>query len=140
MVKGKQGLYLEAWKFGIYISIPIFASAYYSDPEAQKYWADYWQFIKYPENPNTNVKEKIRALAKEKADLAQQRQAYRDQLRELQVAADRSKSYGDGAIVVAGDVAANKPSWWSRLGGWVMGRSRSATADVNAEQGAESAK
>mmetsp|Transcript_3164 Transcript_3164/g.8958 ORF Transcript_3164/g.8958 Transcript_3164/m.8958 type:complete len:132 (-) Transcript_3164:5964-6359(-) len=121
MVKGKAGLYLEAWKFGVYISIPIFASAYYSDPETQKYWADYWQFIKYPENPNTNVREKIRELAKEKEQLAEQRRAYREQLRELQVAADRSKNFVDNE---ARDVVADAPSWWSRIGGWVTGRNR----------------
>lgn len=68
MVKGKPGLYLEAWKFGVYISIPIIASVYYSNPDNQRYWADYWQFIKYPENPNTNVKEKIQELIDEKKD------------------------------------------------------------------------
>jgi hypothetical protein len=42
MVKGQKGLYLEAWKFAVYLAVPIVASVYYSDPDAQRYWADYW--------------------------------------------------------------------------------------------------
>mmetsp|Transcript_57216 Transcript_57216/g.139502 ORF Transcript_57216/g.139502 Transcript_57216/m.139502 type:complete len:103 (-) Transcript_57216:359-667(-) len=91
MVKGRQGLYLEAWKFVVYISIPVFASVYYSNPENQKIMADYWKFIEYPENPNTHVKEKIEELAKEKAEQRQQRQAYQDQLRQLQMSAERAQ-------------------------------------------------
>ena len=42
MAKGRQGLYLEAWKFSVYLAVPILASVYYSDPDNQRYWADYW--------------------------------------------------------------------------------------------------
>eukprot|EP00532_Pseudo-nitzschia_australis_P003409 CAMPEP_0168182760 /NCGR_PEP_ID=MMETSP0139_2-20121125/12066_1 /TAXON_ID=44445 /ORGANISM="Pseudo-nitzschia australis, Strain 10249 10 AB" /LENGTH=153 /DNA_ID=CAMNT_0008103713 /DNA_START=187 /DNA_END=649 /DNA_ORIENTATION=+ len=95
MVKGRQGLYLEAWKFGIYVSIPVIASVYFSDPETIKKQADYWRFIEYPENPNTNVRQKIQELAKEKEEQRAQRMAYRQQLQELQRAAERSSSVND---------------------------------------------
>lgn len=42
MVKGRQGFYLEAWKFGVYVSLPVIASVYYANPETQKKMADYW--------------------------------------------------------------------------------------------------
>ncbi|CAJ1949737.1 unnamed protein product [Cylindrotheca closterium] len=115
MVKGRQGLYLEAWKFSVYLAIPIVASVYYSDPETQRYWADYWQYIKYPENPNTNVKEKIQELAKEKEQTRQQRMAYKEQLRSLQEAANRTQTYSEET--------SNDASWWRRAGRWIGGGS-----------------
>jgi hypothetical protein len=112
MVKGRPGMYLEAWKFGVYISIPIFASWYYSFPETQQYWADYWQYIKYPENPNTNVKQKIKELGEQKGKEREQRMAYQQQLRELQLAAERSENYQKESAAQE-----NKPSLWGRAGG-----------------------
>jgi len=119
MVHGKKGLYLEAWKFGVYISIPIFASVYYSDPETQRYWADYWQYIKYPENPNTNVKEKIQQLIKEKELQREQRLAYQQQLLRLQDAADRTSNPQK-------DESQDKssPSWWRKAGQWIVGSTK----------------
>ncbi|KAG7374274.1 Pet100 cytochrome c oxidase assembly protein [Nitzschia inconspicua] len=131
MVKGKKGLYLEAWKFSIYISLPIIASVYHSNPETQKYWADYWRFITYPENPNTNVKQKIQELAKQKEEQREQHVAYQQQLQALQKSAERSAKYGAGAI--GGGVEAStdeepKSSWLRRLGGW-FSRSSSHTEE-----------
>jgi hypothetical protein len=109
MVKGRPGLYLEAWKMGVYLSIPIIASVYYSNPENQRYWADYWQFIKYPENPNTNVREKIQELATQKEQQKDQLRLYQQQLRELQHAAERAENFQENTETKT------SPSWW-RLG------------------------
>ena len=53
------------------------------------------KFIEYPENPNTNVKEKIQALADEQDESRrvqrEQRLAYQAQLQELQKAAERAQ-------------------------------------------------
>lgn len=122
MVHGKKGLYLEAWKFGVYITVPIFASVYYSNPENQRYWADYWQFIKYPENPNTNVKEKIQKLAEERGLQREQRLAYKEQLLRLQRAAERS------ANMEVEEVREESPSWWRRAGRWVIGSKKEDSA------------
>eukprot|EP00533_Pseudo-nitzschia_delicatissima_P010882 CAMPEP_0116098802 /NCGR_PEP_ID=MMETSP0327-20121206/11432_1 /TAXON_ID=44447 /ORGANISM="Pseudo-nitzschia delicatissima, Strain B596" /LENGTH=139 /DNA_ID=CAMNT_0003590643 /DNA_START=203 /DNA_END=623 /DNA_ORIENTATION=- len=121
MVKGRQGLYLEAWKFGVYVSIPVIASAYFSDPQTIKEQAEYWKFIEYPENPNTNVRQKIQKLAKEKEEQREQRMAYQLQLQELQRSAARSSSasiddeeeessdlWGDGDPGGGGGLAAGK--------------------------------
>lgn len=118
MVHGRQGFYLEAWKFGVYLSIPIFASVYYSDPETQKYYADYWQYIKYPENPNTHVKEKIQKLIDEKELQKDQREAYKKQIMELQRAAERSSNYSSSS---PDETQADKPSWWRTAGRWITG-------------------
>mmetsp|Transcript_19873 Transcript_19873/g.43163 ORF Transcript_19873/g.43163 Transcript_19873/m.43163 type:complete len:124 (+) Transcript_19873:260-631(+) len=120
MVKGRQGLYLEAWKFGIYVSIPVIASVYFSDPETIKKQADYWRFIEYPENPNTNVRQKIQELAKEKEEQRAQRMAYRQQLQELQRAAERSSSVNDDDDNDATDITEKRRSWWRR---WFGGNS-----------------
>jgi len=114
MVKGRQGLYLEAWKFGVYVSIPVIASVYFSDPKTIKQQADYWKFIEYPENPNTNVRQKIQKLAKEKEEQREQRMAYQKQLQELQRAAARSSDYDAEKDDDAADIAGRRRSWWRR--------------------------
>ena len=98
---------------GIYITLPICLSLYFSNPETQRYWADYYQFIKYPENPNTNVREKIQELAKEKQRQAEQHKVYQQQLRDLADAAKRSHNFEN-------ELSANetKSSWWER---WITG-------------------
>eukprot|EP00934_Nitzschia_sp_Nitz4_P000773 Nitzschia sp. Nitz4//scaffold152_size53828//38559//38912//NITZ4_006749-RA/size53828-processed-gene-0.74-mRNA-1//1//CDS//3329537223//773//frame0 len=117
MVHGRAGLYLEAWKFSIYLFLPIGASVYFSDPSAQKFWADYWQFIKYPENPNTHVKEKIEELVKEKELQRDQRAAYQEQLKKLQIAAERSSATMDEDS----SDSTESLSWWSKAGRWITG-------------------
>jgi Pet100 len=119
MVHGKKGLYLEAWKFGVYISIPIFASVYYSDPETQRYWADYYQYIKYPENPNTNVKEQIQQLVQQKELQREQRLAYQQQLVRLQQAAERTSNTQQGE-----SLDESSPSWWRKAGRWISGSTK----------------
>eukprot|EP00536_Pseudo-nitzschia_multiseries_P012771 jgi/Psemu1/290495/fgenesh1_pg.506_\ len=114
MVKGRQGLYLEAWKFGVYVSIPVIASVYFSDPNTIKKQADYWRFIEYPENPNTNVRQKIQELAKEKEEQREQRMAYQRQLQELQRAAERSSSatFDDDDDLT--EIQGKRRYWWRR--------------------------
>ena len=46
MVLGKAGMRLEAYKFGLYISVPILASIIFNEPEVQRKCADYFQFLK----------------------------------------------------------------------------------------------
>jgi hypothetical protein len=118
MVKGRKGLYLEAWKFSVYISIPVIASVYHANPETQKKWADYYKFIQYPENPNTNVKQKIQALAKEKEDKREQHLAYQRQLQALQESAERSQKY---------QPEEPQTSIWGRIGRWFSRSSSSST-------------
>jgi Pet100 len=129
MVHGRPGLYLEAWKFSVYIAVPIVASVYYSNPETQKYWADYWQFVKYPENPNTNVKEQIEALIQERKRQEAQGQVYREQLKQLHVSADRSKQFQAELLQQQRqpiEGASSELSWWRRAGRWVTGGGRAS--------------
>jgi hypothetical protein len=112
MAKGKQGLYLESWKFAVYLAVPIAASWYYSDPQRQKESADYWQYVKYPANPNVNMKEQIEALAAQQ----KQRNAYREQMKELQAQAARTEQRSQEET--------SRRGWWSWIG---FGRKKNAT-------------
>ena len=124
MAKGRTGLYLEAWKFGVYLIIPIGASWYYSDPQRQRQAADYWRYVQYPANPNVGLKEKVEEMARQQ----KQRQAYREQLELLQQQARKTIDTQGGALhdgqnlstestAAAGEEgpAANKPAW----SGWL---------------------
>lgn len=86
MVKGTKGLYLEAYKFGIYVGIPILATFYFADPIRQKRSADYWQYVKYPANPNVGMKEQLQKLREQR----EQQKEYRQKLVELNEQAQRT--------------------------------------------------
>lgn len=111
MAKGRNGFKLEAWKFGVYLAIPLAASWYYNDPVRQRETADYWQYMKYPANPNTNMKEQIEELRQK----SQQRQVYRDQMKELNKQAQKSRA----VVLQENEKPAAGRGWlrWIGLGG-----------------------
>ena len=75
------------------------------------------QYIKYPENPNTNVKEKIQEIAKEKEKQREQRLAYKQQLMALQASANRSNNYQEDEATETREHS----SWWRRVIGMKKG-------------------
>ena len=77
---GRGSFSMEAWKFSIYLMVPILASVYFDSPENLRKSADYWKFVTYPSNPNTGLKEQIVKSQQQEA----QRIAYREQLAQLQ--------------------------------------------------------
>lgn len=103
MVSGRAGFALEGWKFGIYLGIPILASWWYGDPERQKAAADYWRYVQYPANPNTNMKEKF---LEQRKKYEEQRAVYSEQLKQL-----------DKMAKVDKDEHQNK-GFWSKLAFW----------------------
>ena len=66
MVLGRAGLRLEAQKFVLYLMVRITASLAFNEPTVQKTAADYFQFMKYPSNPKTNLKDEFESLRKER--------------------------------------------------------------------------
>jgi len=92
MVHGRQGFKLEAFKFGIYIFIPVIASLGFNNPTVQQTCADYFQFLKYPANPNTRLKEEFEEMVQKRELEKEQRKKYLDQLKELNESAQRSTS------------------------------------------------
>ena len=109
MVLGKKGLRLEAWKFLVYISIPVVASVYFNDPKKQQYWADYFQFLKYPANPNTNLKGQFDDLLEQNEREKEQRNEYAKQMRKLHESAQRSRQHREELME---QEDANKKKGW----------------------------
>ena len=106
MVHGKSGMKLEAYKFGLYLIIPITASLTFNEPKVQRWAADYFQFLKYPANPNTNLMEEFEELVKKRDLEKQQRKAYAEQIQKLQESAQQSR------IAAAARDADNERSGW----------------------------
>jgi len=90
MALGRTGLRLEAWKFIVYLAIPIGASVAYNEPKLQRFSADYFQMLKYPANPNVNLKKEFEELREKKQMEKEQRQVYNEQMKKL------LKNPGDG--------------------------------------------
>jgi hypothetical protein len=113
MAKGRSGFYLEGGKFAMYMIIPLGISWYYSDPVRQKAAVDYWKFVQYPANPSVNIREQVLELQKQE----QQRQVYRDQMRNLQKQADQTVSNPAKTINSNNDNNnEEKKSWWRWIG------------------------
>mmetsp|Transcript_14315 Transcript_14315/g.15940 ORF Transcript_14315/g.15940 Transcript_14315/m.15940 type:complete len:118 (-) Transcript_14315:137-490(-) len=108
MVLGKSGMRLEGLKFSVYIMIPVVSSIFFNDPENQRYWADYFQYLKYPASPNTNLKEEFEELTRKRELQKHQRKEYLDQLKQLQESAQRSRK--DRAAAISDEKERNR--WW----------------------------
>jgi Pet100 len=91
MARGRPQLQLEAFKFSIYLGIPILASVTFNSPNVQKYFADYFQFLKYPPNPNTGLQEDFEEMIRKRQLQREQEQQYREQLRLLHESAQKSR-------------------------------------------------
>ena len=113
MVHGRAGMKLEAYKFGLYLIIPITASFAFNEPTVQRWAADYFQFLKYPANPNTNLKEEFEELLKKRQLEKEQMKAYAEQVQKLQESAQQSRI----AVAAAKEAEGKRAGWfsWMRL-------------------------
>ena len=113
MVHGRAGMKLEAYKFGLYLIIPITASFAFNEPTVQRWAADYFQFLKYPANPNTNLKEEFEELLKKRQLEKEQMKAYAEQVQKLQESAQQSRI----AAAAAKEAEGKRAGWfsWMRL-------------------------
>ena len=102
---------MEAWKFAVYITVPIFASVVYNEPELQRVCADYFQFMKYPANPNTNLREEFEELSKKRALERESRKEHAEMVRQMHEAAKKSREKREAAIVAEGE---RQRSGWFR--------------------------
>ena len=146
MVLGKAGMRLEAYKFGLYISVPILASVIFNEPEVQRRCADYFQFLKYPANPNTNLRQEFEELRKQRDEERERRAKYAEEVRRMQDSARRSRE-GREAALLQDAAAADEGRGSSQQGlrrWWPWGRSRSIhvteAAAANDSKGASSAQ
>uniref|UniRef100_A0A6S9A6Z6 Uncharacterized protein n=1 Tax=Ditylum brightwellii TaxID=49249 RepID=A0A6S9A6Z6_9STRA len=89
MVLGKQGLRFEGYKFALYIMVPVAASISFNDPEVRKKAVDYFQFLKYPANPNTNLVKEYEELRENEMKKREQLKAYREEVKKLRELNDK---------------------------------------------------
>lgn len=108
MVHGRQGMKLEAFKFSVYILIPVGASLTFNDPNVQRWAADYFQFLKYPANPNTNLKGEFEALVEKTRKVKEARREYAAQMQKLQEGAQKRRIEEQ----LAESESAKKKGWW----------------------------
>jgi len=125
---------LEAQKFAVYLLIPITASLAFNEPSVQKWSADYFQFMKYPSNPKTNLMEEYESLKKQRDEeiewekrmeekRAKGREEYLRQLKQLSVAKPDS-SGGDSNVVDDSELRQGRG-----LFGWLRRRGRGNATD-----------
>ena len=129
MVLGKAGMRLEAYKFGLYISVPILASIIFNEPEVQRKCADYFQFLKYPANPNTNLREEFEQLAKQRELEREQRAKYAEEVARMQDNARRSREGREAALKAAADGGENAQG--GRWRSWFRWGARGRTSETN---------
>lgn len=135
MVLGRAGMRLEAQKFALYLLVPITASVAFNEPTVQKWSADYFQFIKYPSDPQTNLKEEFDAMKKRREEdiewerkmadkRASGREEYLNQLKQLSAARG-----GGGSSDVENDTDSTKGRGW--FGWWRRGNAGDETAPAS---------
>ena len=125
MVLGRAGLRLEAQKFAVYLSVPILASLAFNEPSVQRWAADYFQFMKYPSNPKTNLKKEFEELQREREEAMRMqekrikgREEYLAQMKLLNASRGGDET-GDNNM----ETANNSRNGWF---GWLRGRRRGA--------------
>ena len=82
----------------MYITTPIVASVVFNDPDVQAKCAVYFQFMKYPASPNTNLREEFEELSRKRELEREQRKEYAEQVRKLQDSAKRSREEREAAL------------------------------------------
>jgi Pet100 len=110
---GRGSFSMEAWKFVVYLAVPIAASVYFSNPGRMQKTAEYWKFVEYPANPNVGIKEDIIAAQKQWQD---HHEAHRQSMVELH---ERNKKPTSSSSKQQDDAEeSSSPGFWRRLFGW----------------------
>jgi len=93
MVAGRQGMRLEGLKFGIYIGIPVVASALFNEPETIQWFVDYFQFVTYPAPASSSdeIRKQLEAQTKQQMLLREQKKEYSKQLNQLDQLVNKNK-------------------------------------------------
>jgi len=125
MVLGRAGLRLEAQKFAVYLLIPVTASLAFNEPTVQKWAADYFQFMKYPSNPKTNLKDEYETIKKERDEekrMIEKRAAGREEyLKQLKALKTMNKIDDDSVDEISRENERRERRWF----GWLRWRRQS---------------
>jgi Pet100 len=109
---GRGSFSMEAWKFAVYLAVPIAASVYFSNPGRMRQTAEYWKFVEYPANPNVGIKEDIIAAQKQWQNHHEAHQRSMAELHERNKKPTSSSKQQDDAE------DSSPPGLWRRLFGW----------------------
>ena len=117
MVAGKAGGFrLEAFKFSVYIALPVTATYLCNDPERVRWMIDYFKYIKYPPSSTSQMDEpladQINREFKRRAGNREAMTGYREQLRSLDDLEGQRKARAAGLL---DEVSGNK-GWLSWFG------------------------
>ncbi|KAG5188333.1 hypothetical protein JKP88DRAFT_234345 [Tribonema minus] len=131
MVLGRaksQGYRLEAFKFSLYLIVPVVATVVYNSPENMRALLQRYKFVEYPpEGPKLPTGDEMNDMIRE----GEKRQTYlKEQLAQRAAAQDAGPAAGQSpsvAVVDSNNTGGGKRWWqvWRRGGG---GSSSSASA------------
>jgi hypothetical protein len=98
----KRGLRAEMLKFGIYLSIPLFASQLFNNPEWSQKVNEYYNYIEYPpeDEETTKMKEDLEDLRQNLEQARRRKMLMKEQLQKLDAT-------GNGS-----DREASPLRWW----------------------------
>merc|ERR1719162_71226 len=113
MVAGRKGMRLEAFKFGVYIGIPVVASGLFNDPETIRWFVDYFKFVTYPAPASSNpeFRKQLEDQTRQRKLIREQKEQYAEQLRKLDEVASSRDIQLDGKI--------DEKPWWQA--NWLFG-------------------
>mmetsp|Transcript_14300 Transcript_14300/g.18042 ORF Transcript_14300/g.18042 Transcript_14300/m.18042 type:complete len:119 (+) Transcript_14300:97-453(+) len=86
MARGRNGFQIEAFKFTLYVGIPVVAAAVFNDPETVRWFVDHYKFVEYPATDNTRekLKKQLEEQIQERKEFELQRKEYAKQLAKLE--------------------------------------------------------
>ena len=121
MVAGRQGMKLEAFKFGIYIGIPVLAAGFFNEPETVRWFVDYFQYVKYPApaSADPELRKQLKEQAEKRKLIQQQRNEYKKQLNQLDQLVTRSN---DNELQNNVQSKSNQQPWWKLQ--WLIGSNK----------------
>jgi len=131
LAHGRTGFRIEAFKFAIYLSIPIIATQVFNNPDWTQRLVDYYKYVEYPpEDANTTqMKQDLEDLKKNLEQAKRKKMLMQRQLQSLDQMVEGTKSETTDAVKGEGEVKAAR--WWN-IGSW-FGRKVSYNAP-NEEQ------
>ena len=114
LAKGPTGFRIEAFKFMIYISIPIIASQLFNNPETTQRIVDYYKFIEYPpeDADTTEMKKDLQEMQSKLAQARMRKILMQRQLEGLDESMSQ-KSSDEGIFHERGGKTEKVTSWWN---------------------------
>jgi len=102
MVHGKAGMKLEALKFGVYVGIPIMASAAFNYPPFMDWAIDRYRYVEYP--PEKYKRDDLEKMRKDRIENMKRQKIIQSQLKQLNIDANKKVNVEDAVV---------QRRWWN---------------------------